>query len=92
MAHPIHVTSNPTAEQLEQLGVASWPIWECGVSCFPWTYDAQETCLLLEGDVTVTPEGGDAVRFGAGDLVTFAAGLRCSWDVHAAVRKHYRFG
>jgi uncharacterized cupin superfamily protein len=32
------------------------------------------------------------VRFGAGDLVTFAAGLRCSWDVHAAVRKHYRFG
>jgi uncharacterized cupin superfamily protein len=92
MAQPIHVTSNPTAEQLEQLGVASWPIWECGVSCFPWTYDDQETCLLLEGDVTVTPEGGDAVRFGAGDLVTFAAGLRCSWDVHAAVRKHYRFG
>jgi uncharacterized cupin superfamily protein len=92
MAQPIHVTSNPTAEQLEQLGVASWPIWECGVSCFPWTYDDQVTCLLLEGDVTVTPEGAAAVRFGAGDLVTFAAGLRCSWDVHAAVRKHYRFG
>jgi uncharacterized cupin superfamily protein len=48
--------------------------------------------LLLEGDVTVTPEGGEAVRFGAGDLVVFAAGLSCTWDVHAPVRKHYRFG
>jgi uncharacterized cupin superfamily protein len=47
---------------------------------------------LLEGDVTVTPDGGAPVRFGAGDLVTFAAGLSCSWDVHVAVRKHYRFG
>jgi uncharacterized cupin superfamily protein len=24
--------------------------------------------------------------------VVFAAGLRCTWDVHAPVRKHYRFG
>jgi uncharacterized cupin superfamily protein len=92
MTSPITVTSNPGSEQLEQLGVAGWPIWSCGVSRFPWTYHEQETCLLLEGDVTVTPEGGEAVCFGAGDLVVFAAGLSCSWDVHAPVRKHYRFG
>jgi hypothetical protein len=92
MSSPISVVHNPSAEQLQQLGVADWPIWSCGVSTFPWTYDEQETCLLLEGDVTVTPGGGEPVRFGAGDLVTFAAGLSCSWDVHAAVRKHYRFG
>ena len=92
MSSPISVVHNPSADQLQQLGVTDWPIWSCGVSCFPWTYDEQETCLLLEGDVTVTPDGGEPVRFGAGDLVTFAAGLSCSWDVHAAVRKHYRFG
>ena len=92
MATPISVVHNPSADQLRQLGVADWPIWSCGVSTFPWTYDEQETCMLLEGDVTVTPEGGEPVRFGAGDLVTFAAGLSCSWDVHAPVRKHYRFG
>jgi uncharacterized cupin superfamily protein len=46
----------------------------------------------LEGDVSVTPEGGEPVRFGAGDLVVFAAGLSCTWDVHAPVRKQYRFG
>jgi len=92
MTNPILVTHNPGFDQLEQLGVQTWPIWSCGISRFPWTYDEQETCLLLEGDVTVTPDGGEPVRFGAGDLVVFEAGLSCTWDVHAPVRKHYRFG
>jgi uncharacterized cupin superfamily protein len=46
----------------------------------------------LEGDVSVTPEGSEPVRFGTGDLVVFAAWLSCTWEVHAPVRKHYRFG
>jgi len=92
MASPIQVTPNPDPARLEQLGVADWPIWTCGVSTFPWTYDEPETCLLLEGDVTVTPDGGEPVRFGAGDLVQFAAGLSCTWAVQVPVRKHYRFG
>ena len=44
------------------------------VSEFPWHYDEMETCYLLEGDVTVTPDGGQPVRFGKGDLVTFPVG------------------
>jgi uncharacterized cupin superfamily protein len=47
---------------------------------------------LLEGEVTVTPAGGEPVRFGKGDLVTFPAGMSCTWKVHKAVRKHYKFG
>ena len=47
---------------------------------------------MLEGEVTVTPEGDDPVKFGAGDLVVFPAGMNSRWDVHKAVRKHYRFG
>ena len=92
MASGITVTSNPDPKDLQSLGVTSWPTWGCEVSTFPWTYDEQETCLLLEGDVTVTPDGGEPVGFGAGDLVVFDAGLSCTWDVHAPVRKHYRFG
>ena len=92
MACGITVTSNPDPARLESLAVNTWPIWSCGVSSFPWSYHEQETCLLLEGDVTVTPDGGEPVRFGAGDLVVFDAGLNCTWDVHAPVRKHYRFG
>ena len=92
MTSAITVTSKPDAAQLRSLGVSSWPIWTCGVSTFPWTYNEQETCLLLEGDVTVTPDDGEPVRFGAGDLVVFASGLSCTWEVHVPVRKHYRFG
>ena len=88
----ITVTPNPDPAQLKSMDVTSWPTWGCGVSTFPWTYDEQETCLLLEGDVTVTPDGGEPVRFGVGDLVVFDAGLSCTWEVHAPVRKHYRFG
>ena len=50
-----------------------------------------ETCFFLEGDVIVTPEGGDPVRMGKGDLVTFPSGMACSWQVLSAVRKHYYF-
>jgi len=41
---------------------------------------------------TGSPPSGEPVRFGAGDLVVFDAGLSCTWEVHAPVRKHYRFG
>ena len=75
----------------EARDMAGEPIWEKEVSTFPWEYDMNETCLLLEGEVTVTPEGGAPVTFGAGDLVTFPKGLRCTWDVTRPVRKHYRF-
>jgi len=86
--HFITVTGNPDPAHLQRLGVTSWPTWGCGVSTFPWSYDEQETCLLLEGDVTVTPDDGEPVRIGAGDLVVFDAGLSCTWDVHVPVRKH----
>jgi len=47
---------------------------------------------LLEGEVTVTPDGGEPVKFEARDLVVFPAGIDSRWDVHKVVRKHYRFG
>ena len=88
----ILITSPCPKNILEELGIKSWPIWTCEVSSFDWTYDDKETCLLLEGEVTVTPEGGKPVKFVAGDLVIFPAGMNCRWDVHQAVCKHYRFG
>lgn len=87
----IQVIRNPDAQRLNELGVYDWPIWEKETSTFPWTYDATETCYLLEGDVVVTPDGGEPVQIQAGDLVTFPAGMDCTWQIRAAVRKHYRF-
>ncbi len=88
----IIVEHTPNNARLAELNATTWPIWEKEVSEFPWHYDEKETCYLLEGDVTVTPEGGKPVRFGAGDLVTFPPGMSCTWKVHKAVRKHYKFG
>ena len=88
----ISVTSPCPESTVNELGIRIWPIWTCEASSFDWTCDDKETCLLLEDEVTVTPEGGEAVKFGAGDLGVFPAGMDCRWDVHKAVRKHYQFG
>lgn len=86
------VNHTPDPATLDSPGVASWGIWTREISKFPWTYDEQETCYFLEGDVIVTPDGGAPVRGGKGDLVAFPACMSCTWDIRAAVRKHYRFG
>jgi hypothetical protein len=83
---------NPSPAKLDVLGVFHWPIWEKEVSTFPWSYDQQETCYFLAGEAVVTPEGGEPVTLRKGDLVTFPAGLRCTWEVRSPVRKHYELG
>ena len=88
----ILVTYRCPESTIEELGIKKWPIWTCEASSFDWTYHDKETCLLIEGEVTVSPEGGQPVKFCAGDLVIFPAGMKCRWVVHYAVRKHYRFG
>ncbi|HGY09180.1 MAG TPA: DUF861 domain-containing protein [Oceanithermus profundus] len=88
----IHVVHDPPREKLEAMGVFGWPVWTKEESEFPWTYDAEETCYFLEGRVVVTPDGGEPVEVGAGDLVTFPRGMRCTWKVLEPVRKHYTFG
>ena len=87
----ITVENQPSKEKLDSLGIWNWPIWEKEVSEFPWTYDSVETCYLLTGEVIVTPDNGEPVKFGAGDLVVFPQGLSCTWKILQDVRKHYRF-
>ncbi len=88
----ISVEHQPDESRLKELGVYQWPIWTKEVSTFPWTYGMQEICYFLEGEVVVTPEGGEPVHMGAGDLVTFPPGLSCTWDIRKPVRKHYQMG
>jgi uncharacterized protein len=88
----ITVISQPSSEQLDELNVFNWSIWSKEVSEFPWTYGEAETCYFLAGDVVVTPDGGQPVTMGKGDLVTFPAGMSCTWKITSAVRKHYKFG
>jgi uncharacterized cupin superfamily protein len=83
------IVKKPSKE--ESTKCSSWPIWQCEPSTFDWIYSEKETCLLIEGDVTVT-DGKDSVSFSAGDLVIFPEGLECSWNIRKAVKKYYNFG
>ncbi len=88
----IQIERQPSAARLDALGITHWPIWTKEVSEFPWTYDDAETCYFLEGEVIVTPTGGEPVHLRQGDLVTFPAGMSCTWKILQDVRKHYFFG
>lgn len=92
MSREIEVERQISPQRRQQLGADGWPTWSKEVSRFPWFYDDPETCLLLAGEVTVTPQGGTPVTLRAGDLARFPAGMQCTWDVTVELRKHYRFG
>lgn len=70
----------------------AWPIWTKEASEFPWEYDEKETCLILDGKVTITSDAGEKFEFSAGDWVVFPEGLKCTWTISKDVRKHYKFG
>lgn len=79
-------------QKINELGCRNWPIWTHPEAVFDYTYDENEHCLFLEGEVVVTSQDGQqSVRIVAGDLITFPKGLSCTWDIKQAVKKHYLF-
>lgn len=88
----ITVEHNPSPAKLDVMGVYDWPIWTKEESTFPWRYDERETCYILDGEVIVTPDGGEPITLRRGDLAIFPRGLSCTWKITKAVEKHYDFG
>ena len=88
--HNIVVETKPTQSKLESLGVTKWPTWQKEVCIFPWVFPEQEIAYILEGESVITPEGCKPVKFGKGDLVTFPAGLKASWEVQKPLHIHYK--
>ena len=68
----------------------TWPIWDCEPSEFPWKYEQEEHCYIIEGKFKVIGEV-NTVNVVLGDYVIFPKGLKCVWKVHQAIRKHYTF-
>ena len=86
----ITVEKNPTQARLDALNVTKWPTWQKEVSTFDWTFPEQEIAYILEGECIITPTGSAPVSFGKGDLVTFPAGTKASWQVLQPLHKHYQ--
>ena len=87
----ITIEHNPSEARLKELGVSNWAIWEKEVSEFPIDFDETETAYVLEGEILVTPEGGEPVRILPGDLVVFQEGLNSHWQFIKPLRKHYSY-
>ena len=83
------IVKKPTDD--EAATCKTWPTWACETSKFDWAYTEKETCLVIEGEVTVT-DANDSVTFGPGDMVIFPEDLECTWNVKKPVKKHYNFG
>lgn len=87
----ITIEHNVPPAKLDVLYVDDWPVWTREASEFDWEYDRQETCYIIEGRAEVTPENGETVVIGAGDMVTFPQGMKCAWKITDAIEKHYKF-
>ena len=82
------IVRKPTDREISVM--KSKPVWTCEASVFDWHYEQEETCLVIEGNVTVS-YGSKSVSFAAGDLVVFPKGLSCVWNVEKPVKKYYMF-
>ena len=80
----------PTEAEIKEAD--NWGEWEKEVSEFPWQYNEKETCYILQGKATATPNGGEPVSFGQGDLVTFPDGAKCVWKIEEPIKKKYNLG
>ena len=78
--------------KLDVMYVEDWETWEKDVSKFPWSYDQTETCYIIAGEAVITPDDGEPVIIAEGDLVTFLAGLTCTWEIRKPIRKYYKIG
>lgn len=88
----ITIEHRPSPAKLDAMYVDSWDIWTKEVSTFPWTYSQNEICYILKGEATITPaDGGEPVVIKKGDLVHFAKGLSCEWQITQDIKKHYQF-
>jgi uncharacterized protein len=87
------VEGNPTMKTWVQHTSADGSVisgtWEATPGTYHATYDAYEFVHLIEGQITITPDGGSSVTMKPGDAFTVEAGFAGTWKIEKAVRKHF---
>jgi uncharacterized cupin superfamily protein len=90
---PLEEATGPTMTTagvtLWEDGEASAGIWECSPGPSRWMLETHEVIHLVAGRMTVTPDGGEALEVGAGDVAVFPRGWSGTWLIHETVRKVY---
>lgn len=64
-------------------------VWDCTAGKFSHLYTWDEFVMILEGEATIVPEGGENCVLRSGDFAYFPSGLSASWHVPKYVRKTF---
>ena len=63
--------------------------WEATPGTYYATYKTYEFVHLMEGQITITPEGGASVTLVPGDAFVVEADFKGTWKIEKPVRKHF---
>ena len=64
-------------------------VWDCSAGRFTWEFAWDEFVMVLEGEVTITPENGESFTLRTGDFCHFPLGLKTVWQVDNYIRKTF---
>ena len=64
-------------------------VWDCTAGRFSWVFTWDEFVMILDGEVTITPENGDPFTLRAGDFCYFPSGLNTLWQVDRYIKKTF---
>jgi hypothetical protein len=68
-------------------GRAANGYWQCDPCTVRLVHPFNETFVVLDGALTIEPEGGEAVVMGPGDAVVLEGGTVSTWTIHQTVTK-----
>ncbi|MEZ5797020.1 MAG: cupin domain-containing protein [Paracoccaceae bacterium] len=63
--------------------------WEATPGSWHAVYAFYEFVHLIEGQITITPEGGSAVTLRPGDAFVVEPGFKGTWKIEKPVKKHF---
>ena len=64
-------------------------LWECSPGQYRREIRSAETMHVISGDATFTPDGGEPVALGVGDVYFFPPDTRGVWNIKNPLRKFY---
>ena len=64
-------------------------VWQATPGFWHTTYANYEFVHLIEGSITITPDGGEPQTFGPGDGFVVDAGFKGVWEIKEPVKKHF---
>ena len=70
-------------------GVLYAGLWMCEPRDIPYVFPGDETLQVLEGEVHIEVEGGEAVELEAGDCASFAKGQASTWTITKPFKKFF---